>query len=47
MKYITDDHLRQDKSIYFPTLAVVMRCIFKKDDIFYPQVYLDDALYQL
>ena len=32
---------------YFPTLTVAIRCVFKKGDLFYPQVYLDDALYQL
>ena len=46
IKFISDDSLRKDKLIYFPTLTVVIRCIFKKDDIFY-QVYLDDTLYQL
>ena len=46
-KLISDDSLRLDKLIYFPTLAVIIRCVFKKGDLFYPQVYLDDALYQL
>ena len=44
---LSDDSLRLDKLIYFPTLTVVIRCVFKQGDIFYPQVYLDDALYQL
>ena len=47
IKFSTDDSLRLDKLIYFPTLAVVIRCVFKQGDLFYPQVYLDDALYQL
>ena len=47
IKFISDDSLRQDKLIYFPTLTVVIRCNFKKGDLFYPQVYLDDALYHL
>ena len=47
IKFISDDFLRQGKLISFPSLTVVIRCIFKKDDIYYPQVYLDDALYQL
>ena len=47
IKFISDDSLRQDKLIYSPSLTVVIRCIFEKDNIFYPQVYLDDALYQL
>ena len=47
IKFISDDSLRQDQLIYFATLAVVIRCIFEKGDLFYPQIYLDDALYQL
>ena len=47
IKFISDDFLIQDKLIYFPSLTVVIRCIFKKDDMYYPQIYLDDALYQL
>ena len=47
IKFISDDSLRLDKLIYFPTLTIVSRCVFKKGDLFYPEVYLDDALYQL
>ena len=47
IKFISDDSLRLDKLIYFPTLAVVIRCVFKQGDLFHPQVYLDDALHQL
>ena len=47
IKSISDDSLRLNKLIYFPALTVFIRCIFKKGDLFYPQVYLDDALYQL
>ena len=47
IKFISDDSLRLDKLIFFPTLAVVIRCVFKQGDLFYLQVYLDDALYQL
>ena len=46
-KFLTDDSLLLGKLIYFPTLTVVIRCVFKQGDIYYPQVYLDDALYQL
>ena len=45
--FVTDDSLPLGKLIYFPTLTVVIRCGFKQGDLFYPQVYLDDALYQL
>ena len=47
IKFLTDDSLPLGKLIYFPTLTVVIRCVFKQGDIYYPQVYLDDALYQL
>ena len=47
IKFASDDSLRLDLLIYFPTLTVVIRCVSKQGDIFYPQVYLDDALYQL
>ena len=46
-KFISNDILPLGKLIYFPTLAIVIRCVFKQRDLFYPQVYLDDALYQL
>ena len=47
IKFITNDSLPLGKLIYFPTLTVVIRCVFKQGDLFYPQVYLDAALYQL
>ena len=34
IKFISDDSLRQDKLIYFPTLTVVIRCVFKQGDLF-------------
>ena len=40
LKFISDDSLTLDKLIF-------IRCVFKQGDLFYPQVYLDDALYQL
>ena len=27
-------------------LAITVRCIFEEDGKFYPQIFLDDALYQ-
>ena len=47
IKFLTDDSLPLDKLIYFPTLTVVIRCILKKDGIYYPQVYLDECLYHI
>ena len=47
VKFLTDDSLPLENLIYFPTLTVVIRCVFKSDGIFYRRVYLDDCLYQL
>ena len=47
IKFVSDDSLPLGKFISFPILTVVIRCIFKQGDLFYPHVYLDDALYQL
>ena len=33
--------------LYFPTIAVVIRYVFKQNGIYYPQIYLDDYLYQV
>ena len=47
IKFLTDDSLPFGKLIYFPTLTVVIRCVFTQNGIFYPQVYLDECLYQI
>ena len=47
IRFVSNDLLPLGKLIYFPTLTVVIRCVLKQGNLFYPQVYLDDALYQL
>ena len=47
MKFLSNDSIPLMKLIYFPTVAVVIRCVFKQNGVFYPQVYLDDCLYQI
>ena len=47
IKFVSNDNLPIGKLIYFSTITVVIRCVLKQTDLFYPQVYLDDALYQL
>ena len=47
IRFVTDDSLPLGKLIYFPTLTVIIRCVFKQNSIFYPEVYLDDCLYQI
>ena len=43
----TDDGLPLNKQINFPTLTIIIRCVFQKGRKLYPQVYLDECLYQL
>ena len=47
IRFLSDDLLPLNKLIYFPTLTVVIRCVFKQNGMFYPHVYLDDCLYQI
>ena len=43
----TDDDLPLNKQINFPTLTIIIRCVFQKGKKLYPQIYLDECLYQL
>ena len=47
IKFNTDDNSPLNKMMYFPTVTVIIRCVFEKDGKYYPQVYLDDCLYQI
>ena len=46
-KFSTDDNIPFNKVIYFPTATVIIRCNFERNGIFYPEVNLDDCLYQI
>ena len=37
----TDDNLPLIKPLKFPTLTIVIRCVFQKDEELYPQIYLN------
>ena len=36
----TDDDLPLNKQLKFPTLTIIIRCVFQEDEKLYPQVYL-------
>ena len=42
-----DDDLPLNKSLKFPTLVIIIRCVFQEDEKFYPLIYLDECLYKL
>ena len=43
----TDDNVPLNKKLKFPSLTIIIRCIFQNGKKFYPQVYLDECLYEL
>ena len=47
IKFNTDDNIPLNKTIYFSTITKIIRSITKKDDKYYPQLFLDDCLYEV
>ena len=42
----TDDDLPLNKQLKFPTLTIIIRCVFQEGKNLYPQIYLDECLYE-
>ena len=42
-----DDELPLNKMIEIPSMMIVVRAVFHKDNKHYPQVFLDECLYKL
>ena len=47
IKFNTDDNIPLNKIIYFPIITIIIRSITKKDVKYYPQLFLDDCLYEV
>ena len=47
IRFESNDDLPINKPIKLHLLTIVIRSIFSEDVKFYPQIFLDDALYQL
>ena len=43
----TDDNIPLNKKIRFPSLTIIIRCIFQNGQKLCPQIYLDACLYEL
>ena len=43
----TDDNVPWNKKLKFPSLTIIIRCIFENDKKLYPQIYLDECFYEL
>ena len=44
IKFNLDDELPLNKVIEIPTITIVFRAIFLKNNKYYPQVFLDECL---
>ena len=42
-----DDGVPLNKKLKFPSLTIIIRCVFQNDNKLQPQVYLDECLYEL
>ena len=46
IKFNSDDNLPLNKPLKFHLMTVTIRSVFEEDGKLYPQIYLDDALYE-
>ena len=47
IKFNTYDNIPLNKIIYFPTRTIIIRSITQKDGKYYPQLFLDECLYEV
>ena len=45
-KFNTDDNIPLNKIIYFPTITIIIRTTTQKDGKYYPQLFLNECLYE-
>ena len=44
-KFSSDDNLPLNKILKFHALTIIIRNVFEKDGKYYPQIFLDECLY--
>ena len=47
IKFNSDDDLPLNKQLKFHNMTITIRSVFEEDGKLYPQVFLDDTLYEL
>ena len=47
IKFNSEDDLPLNKQLKFHNMAITIRSVFEEDGKLYPQVFLDDTLYEL
>ena len=47
IKFNTDDNIPLNKIIYFSRITIIIRSVTQKDGKYYPQLFLDECLYEV
>ena len=47
IKFNSDDDLPLNKPLKFNAMTIIIRSAFEEDGKFYPQIFLDDTLYDV
>ena len=47
IKFNSDDDLPLNKPLKFHAMTIIIRSVFEEDGKLYPQLFLDDTLYEL
>ena len=47
IKFNSDDDLPLNKPLKFHNMTIIIRSVFEEDGKLYPQIFLDDTLYEL
>ena len=47
IKFNSDDSLPLNKTLKLHNMTIIVRSVFEKDGQYYPQVFLEECLYEL
>ena len=47
IKFNSDDDLILNKTLKLHMLTIIVRSVFEEDDKYYPQIFLDECLYEV
>ena len=47
IKFNSDDFLPLNKQLKFINLTIIVRTFFQEDGKYYPQIFLDECLYEV
>ena len=47
IKFNSDDNLPLNKQLKFLSITIIVRSVFEESGKYYPQIFLDECLYQV